>query len=129
MRIILHSDIFVRKFLMPLGMITVARSLYFIIAMTASAMTRDKETKELKKDEDGNFVKTGDQGEIVVRGPVVFSGYWNLEEDKNTVVHLSGGGVVPFGFAIQRQWGKQFGQECDVEFALLHEKLYLKSHR
>jgi len=32
-------------------------------------------------DENDNFVKTGDQGEIVVRGPVVFNGYWNLEED------------------------------------------------
>jgi len=32
-------------------------------------------------DDDGNFVAPGEQGEIVVRGPVVFNGYWNLEED------------------------------------------------
>ncbi|MBW1984721.1 MAG: AMP-binding protein, partial [Deltaproteobacteria bacterium] len=32
-------------------------------------------------DGDGNFVETGEQGEIVVRGPVVFNGYWNLDED------------------------------------------------
>jgi len=32
-------------------------------------------------DGNGNFVKTGEQGEIAVRGPVVFNGYWNLEED------------------------------------------------
>ncbi len=32
-------------------------------------------------DEHGNFVETGQQGEIVVRGPIVFNGYWNLEED------------------------------------------------
>ncbi|MCJ7806557.1 MAG: AMP-binding protein, partial [Clostridia bacterium] len=32
-------------------------------------------------DGDGNAVKTGEQGEIVVRGPFVFNGYWNLEED------------------------------------------------
>ncbi|MBW2181906.1 MAG: AMP-binding protein, partial [Deltaproteobacteria bacterium] len=32
-------------------------------------------------DGEGNFVETGEQGEIVVRGPVVFNGYWNLDED------------------------------------------------
>ncbi len=29
----------------------------------------------------GNFAETGKTGEIVVRGPLVFNGYWNLEED------------------------------------------------
>ena len=32
-------------------------------------------------DRHGSFVETGKTGEIVVRGPVVFNGYWNLEED------------------------------------------------
>lgn len=32
-------------------------------------------------DEYGNFLKPGENGEIVVRGPMVFNGYWNLEED------------------------------------------------
>jgi long-chain acyl-CoA synthetase len=32
-------------------------------------------------DEHGNFVETGQTGEIVVRGPIVFSGYWNLEKE------------------------------------------------
>ncbi len=32
-------------------------------------------------DEQGNFVETGQQGEIVVQGPLVFNGYWNLPED------------------------------------------------
>jgi len=32
-------------------------------------------------DEHGNFVETGKSGEIVVRGPGVFRGYWNLEEE------------------------------------------------
>ena len=32
-------------------------------------------------DDDGNFLKPGKTGEIVVRGPMVFKGYWNLEED------------------------------------------------
>jgi long-chain acyl-CoA synthetase len=32
-------------------------------------------------DETGNFLKPGEIGEIVVRGPMVFNGYWNLEED------------------------------------------------
>lgn len=32
-------------------------------------------------DRHGNSVETGEAGEIVVRGPVVFNGYWNLEED------------------------------------------------
>lgn len=40
-------------------------------------------------DNDGHFVKTGEQGEIVVRGPVVFNGYWNLEED-NTYTFRDG---------------------------------------
>ena len=32
-------------------------------------------------DEQGNFAETGRTGEIVVRGPIVFSGYWNLEKE------------------------------------------------
>ncbi len=32
-------------------------------------------------DDKENFMETGKQGEIVVRGPVVFNGYWNLEDD------------------------------------------------
>jgi len=32
-------------------------------------------------DDHGNFLPPGATGEIVVRGPIVFKGYWNLEED------------------------------------------------
>ena len=32
-------------------------------------------------DEYGNFLDFGKNGEIVVRGPMVFNGYWNLEKD------------------------------------------------
>jgi long-chain acyl-CoA synthetase len=32
-------------------------------------------------DDYGNILETGNTGEIVVRGPMVFKGYWNLEED------------------------------------------------
>jgi len=32
-------------------------------------------------DDDGNFLETGKTGEIAVRGPMVFKGYWNLEDD------------------------------------------------
>lgn len=32
-------------------------------------------------DEYGNFLDHGKNGEIVVRGPMVFNGYWNLEKD------------------------------------------------
>jgi long-chain acyl-CoA synthetase len=32
-------------------------------------------------DDYGNFVETGRTGEIVVRGPLVFKGYWNLEKE------------------------------------------------
>jgi acyl-CoA synthetase (AMP-forming)/AMP-acid ligase II len=32
-------------------------------------------------DDYGNFVETGQTGEIVVRGPVIFKGYWNLEKE------------------------------------------------
>ncbi len=32
-------------------------------------------------DETGNFRETGQEGEIVVRGPMVFNGYWNLVQD------------------------------------------------
>ncbi|MGA2464980.1 MAG: AMP-binding protein [Thermodesulfobacteriota bacterium] len=32
-------------------------------------------------DDYGNIMETGGAGEIVVRGPIVFKGYWNLEKD------------------------------------------------
>ena len=32
-------------------------------------------------DDYGDLVKTGKSGEIVLRGPMVFKGYWNLEKD------------------------------------------------
>ena len=32
-------------------------------------------------DENGNILSTGETGEIVVRGPMVFKGYWNLPKD------------------------------------------------
>jgi acyl-CoA synthetase (AMP-forming)/AMP-acid ligase II len=32
-------------------------------------------------DDYGNILETGGSGEIVVRGPMVFKGYWNLEKD------------------------------------------------
>ena len=32
-------------------------------------------------DDYGNILETGKTGEIVVRGPMVFKGYWNLEKD------------------------------------------------
>ncbi|MDY7038673.1 MAG: AMP-binding protein [Thermodesulfobacteriota bacterium] len=32
-------------------------------------------------DDHGKLVETGKPGEIVVRGPMVFNGYWNLEKD------------------------------------------------
>lgn len=32
-------------------------------------------------DDNGNMLEANQPGEIVVRGPMVFSGYWNLEED------------------------------------------------
>ena len=32
-------------------------------------------------DESGNILEPGELGEIVVRGPQVFEGYWNMEED------------------------------------------------
>ncbi len=32
-------------------------------------------------DDSGNVVETGKPGEIVVRGPLVFKGYWNLDKD------------------------------------------------
>ena len=32
-------------------------------------------------DAHGNFVETGKTGEIVVRGPMVFKGYWNLGKE------------------------------------------------
>lgn len=32
-------------------------------------------------DDYGNILETGKSGEIVIRGPMVFKGYWNLEKD------------------------------------------------
>ena len=32
-------------------------------------------------DDYGNIMETGKSGEIVIRGPMVFKGYWNLEKD------------------------------------------------
>ena len=32
-------------------------------------------------DDDGNLLETGKTGEIAVRGPMVFKGYWNREDD------------------------------------------------
>ncbi|MDB5592726.1 AMP-binding protein [Enterovirga sp.] len=37
-------------------------------------------------DEDGRAVAMGDTGEIVVRGPLVFSGYWNRPEEADNTV-------------------------------------------
>jgi acyl-CoA synthetase (AMP-forming)/AMP-acid ligase II len=59
------------------GMVTLAP--YFERPASAGQPCLMSEVKIV--DEYGNFAETGKTGEIVVRGPAVFKGYWNLEKE------------------------------------------------
>jgi long-chain acyl-CoA synthetase len=51
-------------------------------------------------DDWGKLVEKGQEGEIVVRGPMTFKGYWNLEKDMNIPFVTAGitRGYGPFRF-------------------------------
>ena len=59
------------------GLVTLAP--YFERAGSAGLPGFMAEVKVM--DESGHFLESGKDGEIVVRGPMVFNGYWNLSED------------------------------------------------